>query len=61
MVKTPRLKYKIRKVTTHNKSGDSFAIAVPAVVAEKFKDTYMYMTITTNGIIFESGCNPYEK
>ena len=57
MARSPRYKYRIRKTTSSNKTGDNYAITVPRVIADKFKDTCFYMYVTPTGINFESGCS----
>lgn len=56
-MRTPRYKYKIRKLTPGNKTGENFGITVPKVVAEQFKNVHFYLTITNNSMIYESGCS----
>jgi hypothetical protein len=52
----PALSYKIKKVTSNNKTGDSYAITIPRVVAQKFESCFFKMCVSGNSIIFESGC-----
>jgi len=56
MQRTPNYNYKIRRTTKGNKTGDSFALTVPRVIANKFDGVQFFLTITNNSIIFESGC-----
>ena len=52
----PALTYKIKKVTSNNKTGDSYAITVPRIIAQKFEEYLFRMVVSGNSIIFESGC-----
>lgn len=52
----PGLNYKIKKVTKGNKTGDSYAITVPSIVAQKFESCLFKLTVSGNAIIYESGC-----
>ena len=54
--RTPQYVYKIRKTVTNNKTGDNFALTVPTVIAEKFKDVDLFMQVTDTSITYESGC-----
>jgi len=55
--RTPRFKYKIRKVTCGNKSGDSYAITIPRIIAQDFTGVSFFLTVTDTSIILESGCS----
>ncbi len=59
ITKTPRYKYKIRKLTVGNKTGDSHGLTVPTVVSnsKEFNGVTFYMSVTPTSIIYESGCN----
>jgi len=50
--------YKIRKVTTNNKTGDSYAITIPKKMAYVFHNTYFNIIPSGNNIILESGARP---
>ena len=50
------LQYKIRKTTVNNKTGDSYAITIPRVIAQKFEECLFKMCVSGNSITFESGC-----
>ena len=52
----PSFRYKIKQVTTNNKTGDSYAINIPKVVAEMFGDIQFNLFIAGSNIIFSSGC-----
>ena len=52
----PSYRYKIKKVTTNNKTGDSFAITVPKVVADMFVGVEFNFFIAGNNMVFSSGC-----
>ena len=60
----PRLKgsrnyqYKIRLTCPKNQQGISvYGITVPAIFADKFKDTKFTIEINENSIIYTSGCD----
>lgn len=52
----PALTYQIRKTTINNKSGDNYAITIPRIIAQKFKDYFFKLEVSGNSIIFTSGC-----
>jgi hypothetical protein len=52
----PALNYQIRKTTTNNKTGDSYAITIPRIVAKQFEECFFRMCVSGTNIIFESGC-----
>ena len=52
----PGLNYRIRKTTTNNKTGDSYAITIPRIIAKQFEECFFKMCVSGNSIIFESGC-----
>jgi len=54
--RSPSWQYKIKQLTTYNKTGDAFCINIPRVIANNFKDIYFNMMITDTSIILESGC-----
>ena len=49
-------KYKIRKTTVNNSTGDNYSITVPRFIAQKFNEVYFKLDISGNCLIFESGC-----
>ncbi|MEK6884058.1 MAG: hypothetical protein AABY22_30800 [Nanoarchaeota archaeon] len=57
----PSYRYKIKKVTTNNKTGDSFAITVPKVVAEMFINVEFNLFIAGRSMVFASGCKMENK
>ena len=56
MYRTAARFVKIRKTTTNNSTGDSHALTVPKVIAEKFEAVFFSVKIVDNNIVFESGC-----
>ena len=52
----PSFRYKIKKTTTNNKTGDSYAITVPKVVAEMFTNVEFNLVVAGNSIVYASGC-----
>lgn len=52
----PALNYRIRKVVTNNKTGDSYAITIPRIIAQEFEEVFFKLCISGTNIIFESGC-----
>ena len=52
----PALTYKIKKVTSNNKTGDSYAITIPRIIAKQFEECFFKLCISGTNIIFESGC-----
>lgn len=50
------LQYKIKKVVTNNKTGDSYAITIPRIIAQRFEGFLFRLAVSGNSIIFESGC-----
>ena len=52
----PALTYKIKKITTNNRTGDSYAINIPRIIAQQFDGYFFKMVVSGNAIIFESGC-----
>ena len=57
----PSFRYKIRKVTTNNKTGDSFAITVPRSIAILFQNVEFNVFIAGSNIILGSGCRLSNK
>lgn len=55
------LQYKIRQLTTHNKSGDAFGITIPANVAKNFMNCFFTIEVKGSDIILHSGCNFREE
>ena len=51
-------RYKIRRLTTNNKSGDAYGVTIPVFFAEMFKNTLFSIYPSGNGLILESGCAP---
>ena len=56
--RTPRFRYKVRKTTINNSTGDSYALTVPEVVAKEFEGVHLYLVTTSDGIVYRSGCAP---
>lgn len=52
----PALQYQIKKVVTNNKTGDSYAITIPRIIAQKYNDIYFRISTSGNSITFTSGC-----
>jgi len=52
----PALQYKIKKVVTNNRTGDSYAITIPRIIAQKFEECFFRLCVSGNTITFESGC-----
>jgi len=52
----PALNYKIRKVVTNNKTGDSYAITIPRIIAQEFEETFFRLCVSGDNILFTSGC-----
>ena len=49
--------YKIRQLTTNNKTGDAVGITLPKNVKEVFSaTTYFKVYVSGNAVILESGC-----
>ena len=55
----PALNYKIRKTTTNNKTGDSYAITIPRVIAKEFEQCFFKLCVSGTSITFESGCKMF--
>lgn len=56
MYRGPAVQYRVRKTTVNNKTGDSYAITVPRIVAETFTDSWFRLLVSGGCLIFESGC-----
>ena len=54
----PSFRYKIRKVTSNNKTGDSYGINIPRVVATLFENVQFNIFIAGSDIVLSSGCKP---
>ena len=52
----PSLQHSIRKGTTNNKTGDTFVITIPKVIAQMFDNCLLRVYASGNTIILESGC-----
>lgn len=52
----PSYRYKIKRIVSNNISGDSFAINIPKVIANMFKEVEFNMFVAGNNIILASGC-----
>lgn len=50
------LTYKIRKTTTKNLTGDSFAITIPRIVAQQFENIFFRLSISGDNLLLTSGC-----
>lgn len=48
--------YKIRKLTSNNKTGDSLGITIPKHIANKFKEICFYPIPSGDSIVLQSGC-----
>ena len=57
----PSFRYKIKKTTTNNKTGDSFAINVPTVIANMFVGVEFNLFIAGSSMVFASGCKVENK
>ena len=56
MTRTPRYRYKIRKITSSNKSGDCYGVTVPQIIAKQFDGVNFYLVVSDTSLIFQSGC-----
>lgn len=52
----PSLQHKLRIVNPGNKTGVTYAITVPRVIATSFENTFFRVTQSGTSIIMESGC-----
>ena len=52
----PSFRYKIKKTTTNNKTGDSYGITVPKVVADMFGNVEFNLFVAGSSMVFASGC-----
>lgn len=52
----PGLQYKIRKGTINNRTGDSYVITVPRIIAEQFSGCFLRICVNNNVITMQSGC-----
>ena len=51
----PSLKYKIRQLTTNNKTGDAFGITVPSNIATSFIGVLFKLEVQQDRLVFISG------
>ncbi len=54
----PSFRYKIKKIVSNNKTGDSYAINIPKVMADMFENVSFNMYIAGDSIVLASGCLP---
>ena len=47
---------KLRKLTSNNRTGDVMGFTVPQQIADKFSGCFFNVSMTSNTIIFTSGC-----
>ena len=47
--------HKMRKITTKNKSGDSYGITIPSFIGKKFDGVMFNCSVSGSTIILESG------
>ncbi len=52
----PSFRYKIRKLNPGNKTGDSYGINIPKVIADMFGDVSFNIFVAGSSIILASGC-----
>ena len=52
----PSFRYKIRKLNPGNKTGDSYGINIPKVIAKMFNEVSFNIFIAGDSIILASGC-----
>ncbi len=57
----PSLQHSIRKGTINNKTGDTFVITVPKIIAEQFQSVLLRVYVSGNSIILESGCKIFAQ
>jgi len=48
--------FKLRKLTSNNKTGDAYGITLPKKVSNKFKGIHFQIKSEGDRIILESGC-----
>ena len=51
-VKHPKLFYKIRRLTSGNRTGDAFGITVPSIIFEQFSGVTFHIVLTGSGFSF---------
>lgn len=51
----------IRKLTTNNKTGDSFGVTIPSNIAEYFSGIKFTIEVSQTTIILKSGCDRSER
>lgn len=54
--KNPSIQHRIRILNPGNKTGETFGITIPTVVAEQFQSCWMRIYISGTTIILSSGC-----
>lgn len=47
---------KVRKITTKNKSGDSYGITIPRHIAIRYENVYFRVLDLGGKLVLESGC-----
>ncbi len=52
----PSFRYRIRRIVSKNKTGDSYGITIPKSVATMFSDVTFNIFVAGNNIILASGC-----
>jgi hypothetical protein len=50
------LQHKLRLINPGNKTGESYGITIPTVIASQFQECWMRIYTSGNAIILESGC-----
>ena len=58
---TRTIQYRLRKLTTNNKSGDAYGVTIPKQLTKEFKETYFYVYRKGPTIILESGAKAQRK
>ncbi len=58
----PAIQHKLRIINPGNKTGVTYAITVPRVIATSFQNTFFRVTQSGTTIVMESGCklNPQQ-
>lgn len=54
--KGPSIQHRIRILNPGNKSGESFGITIPTVIAEQFQACWMRIYVSGTSVVMESGC-----
>ncbi len=52
----PSFRYKIRKMTTNNKTGDSYGINIPKAIVSIFEGVEFNVFVSGSNIVLASGC-----